>query len=95
MKSVLRIFVAGHCPNCTEARDIASALGRIYPELGVEVIDIDRPGVVVPELVFATPTYVLNDRIVSLGTPSMAELASWIEEVINGGRAKNQLPANG
>ena len=80
MKPVLKIFVAEHCSGCVEARRIAAEVGQNYPHLGVEVIDIETPDVVVPEAVFATPTYMLDDRIVSLGNPGPAEVARWAEE---------------
>jgi len=44
------------------------------------VIDLEAPEVSVPEAVFATPTYMLNDRIVSLGNPSPAEVTQWATE---------------
>ncbi|GIK37819.1 MAG: hypothetical protein BroJett011_16520 [Chloroflexota bacterium] len=80
MKPVLKIFVTEHCSGCVEARRIAAEVAQDYPHLEVEIIDLDTPGVSVPEAVFATPTYVLNNRIVSLGTPSPAEIAQWANE---------------
>lgn len=81
MKPVLKIFVTEHCSGCVEARRIAAEVAQNYPQLGVEVIDLNAPEVVVPETVFATPTYMLNNRIVSLGNPSPAEVARWAREV--------------
>ncbi|MEW5961483.1 MAG: thioredoxin family protein [Chloroflexota bacterium] len=77
MKPVLKIFVTEHCSGCVEALRIAAEVSQDYPHLGVEVIDIGAPEVSVPEAVFATPTYMLNHRIVSLGNPSPAEVAGW------------------
>jgi thiol-disulfide isomerase/thioredoxin len=80
MKPVLKIFVTEHCPGCVEALRIAAEVARDYPHLEVEVIDLNAPEVIVPEAVFATPTYMLNERIVSLGNPSPAEVARWAKE---------------
>jgi len=80
MKPVLKIFVTEHCPGCSEAHQIAAWVARDYPHLGVEVIDMNAPEVSVPEVVFATPTYMLNNRIVSLGNPSPAQVAQWAKE---------------
>jgi len=80
MKPVLKIFITEHCPGCVEARRIAAEVVQNYPHLGVEVIDLEAPEVSVPEAVFATPTYMLNDRIVSLGNPSPAEVTQWATE---------------
>jgi hypothetical protein len=77
MKPVLKIFVSGQCAGCSEALRIAAEVVENHPQLGVEVIDLNAPDVSVPEVVFATPTYMLNNRIVSLGNPSPAEVAQW------------------
>ena len=51
-----------------------------HPEIEVELIDITDPRAVVPEVVFATPTYMLDDRIVCLGNPSPEQVTQWVEE---------------
>jgi thiol-disulfide isomerase/thioredoxin len=80
MKPVLKIFVTEHCSGCVEARRIAAEVVQNYPHLRVEVIDLNAPEAIVPEAVFATPTYMLNQRIVCLGNPSPAEVAGWAKE---------------
>jgi hypothetical protein len=75
----LRVFVAKHCWGCKEAREIASQMQQGYPELTVEVIDLDGVRVEKPEEVFATPTYLLNGRVVSLGNPRPERLRKMIE----------------
>lgn len=82
MNPVLKVFVIEHCSNCDEARAIAGRIDRTYPEVQVEIIDISQPQVVVPDAVFATPTFMLNGRIVSLGTPYPEEIARRVEEAI-------------
>jgi hypothetical protein len=77
MKSVLKIFVSDDCSGCVEAQRIAAWVTRDFPQLEVELIDIGQPQASVPEAVFATPTYLLNSRIVSLGNPSPAEVTRW------------------
>lgn len=81
MKSVLRIFVAQDCPGCVEARAIAERIEQDYPNFNVEIIDIADDQKTVPDRIFATPTYMLNNRIVSLGNPRPDEIARWTEEV--------------
>ena len=80
MKPILRVFVIEHCATCDEARSIAIHIEQEYPEVTVEVVDIGDTEVVVPETVFATPTFMLNNRIVSLGNPYPEEIARVIEE---------------
>ena len=77
MKSVLKIFVRDDCSGCIEAQRIAAWVTQAFPQLKVELIDIGHPHAIVPDAVFATPTYMLNSRIVCLGNPSQAEVARW------------------
>jgi len=77
MISKLKIFVAEDCPGCVEARAIATHIEQGYPGLNVEVIDINNDPTAVPEKVFATPTYILDDRVVSLGNPGLEDITNW------------------
>lgn len=81
MKPVLKVFITENCSGCDEARRIAAHVEQDYPEIEVEVIDITDSQVAVPDAVFATPTYMLDDRIVSLGNPSSEQVARWADEV--------------
>ena len=81
MKPVLRVFIAKHCAGCIEARFVAARIERRFSGITVEIIDIDDPQAIVPEAVFATPTFMLDNRIISLGTPHIDEVAGWIEQV--------------
>lgn len=80
MKPTLKIFVAKNCPGCDEARVIAGRVEKNYPNINVELIDITSSQAAVPEAVFATPTFMLNNKIVSLGNPSPEQVAHWAEE---------------
>ncbi len=64
----LEIYITDHCANCQEAVLIAEQAGGIVG-LVVTVVNLDAPGQHVPPQVFATPTYVLNGLVVSLGNP--------------------------
>jgi hypothetical protein len=66
----LQVFVAAHCWQCPEARALAREMQNEFAALDVRVIDLDEPGAAKPAKVFAVPTFLLDDRIVSLGTPS-------------------------
>jgi hypothetical protein len=74
----LRIYISEHCWGCEQARETAAQMRRIYSELTVELVDVDRPDAETPAEVFATPTYVLNGRIVSLGNPKPETLRELI-----------------
>ncbi len=83
----LEIYITDQCTNCQEAVLIAEQ-ARTIAGLSVTVVNLDEPGQRVPPQVFATPTYVLNGLVVSLGNPERdgflaglrAELAHRSEE---------------
>jgi hypothetical protein len=64
----LDIYISDQCPNCQEAVLIAEQ-ARHITGLSVTVVNLDEPGQLVPPQVFATPTYVLDGAVVSLGNP--------------------------
>lgn len=66
----LAIYVTEHCPICAYAHEVAERIRQNYPQVDLRVIDVALPHAVVPEVVFATPTYLLNGRVWSLGNPS-------------------------
>jgi hypothetical protein len=70
--STLEIYVAEECWSCEEARRIAGAVGRAFPNVQVHLKDLNNGSR--PSEVFAAPTYLLDGRIVSLGNPSREEL---------------------
>jgi hypothetical protein len=74
----LEIVVAPNCPPCLEARSIAGEAATRFPALEVELIELDgrRP---LPERVVATPTYLLDGVVVSLGNPPREALFAEIE----------------
>jgi hypothetical protein len=82
VKPILKIFVTEPCSGCSEARRLAAWATQNYTNLVVELVDLNQPDAVVPEAVFATPTYMLNDRIISLGNPSQAEVAEWVNKAL-------------
>ena len=80
MKPALKIYVSETCPGCDEALEIATQIEQDHPEVTVELVDITDARAVVPEAVFAIPTFMLNDQVVSLGNPSPEQVAQWVEE---------------
>lgn len=65
----LELYIMLDCPTCQRAVRVAERLALQFPELLVEVIDLDAPSVAIPGNVFAAPTFRLNGGIISLGTP--------------------------
>jgi hypothetical protein len=64
------IYIAEHCPVCTYAIEVASMIRHEFPTVDVQLIRLDEPNIVIPDSVFATPTYLLNGQRWSLGNPS-------------------------
>jgi hypothetical protein len=70
----LDIGVAPGCHGCDEARAIACGMRARFPDVAVSLIELDgrrSP----PANVVATPTYLLDGRVVSLGNPTAEQLA--------------------
>lgn len=80
MTSQLKIYVRTQCTGCAEAYNTANHIQKNYPYLLVEVIDLDNPAVAAPNNVFATPTYVLDNKVVSLGNPDHNDIAEWLSK---------------
>ncbi|MCB0075095.1 MAG: hypothetical protein KDE20_26735 [Caldilineaceae bacterium] len=72
----LSIYVSAHCMTCVYAHEVAAGIRRDYPQVDVRVIDVHQPDAVVPEAIFATPTYLLDGRVWSLGNPSAEKICA-------------------
>lgn len=70
----LAVYVLGECFNCRYALATAAAIRDHYPHVEVEVIDLATA--TPPDCVFATPTYLLDGRVWSLGNPSSQQIES-------------------
>lgn len=66
----LAIYLSNHCPTCAYAYSVAEAIQRDFPAVHVRLINLNETAEAIPEAIFATPTYLLNGRIWSLGNPS-------------------------
>ncbi len=67
---------------CERARKIANRVDTEFPNLAVEIVDVDAadPG---REDVFAVPTFVLEDRVLSLGNPQESHLEEQISTLLH------------
>lgn len=70
----LAIYIAEHCEVCQYALEVADWIRKSYPHVDLQVVDINQTTEPVPESVFATPTYLLDGRVWSLGNPSNAKV---------------------
>lgn len=70
----LAIYIAEHCEVCQYALEVAAWIRQSYPQIDLQIVDIHQTTEPVPESVFATPTYLLDGRVWSLGNPSTAKV---------------------
>lgn len=68
----LQIVVTDDCWSCEESRRIAAETQARFEDVEVTLVDLHSDER--PSSVFATPTYLLNGRVISLGNPRREEL---------------------
>ena len=76
--TMLQVFVEPACPTCRRAIQLAEGVDAAYPQLVVDIVDI-RNRERERDDVFAVPTFVLDDRVLSLGNPQESTLRREIE----------------
>ena len=62
------VYVTKHCATCEYADQVVDTICRDFPQVDVRIVDLEITLEAIPEVVFATPTYLLNGRIWSLGS---------------------------
>lgn len=75
----LFVYVSANCMVCDRTHQIVAQVRMQRPSYPLEVVDLDQPDAVKPAFVFGTPTYVLGERIVSLGNPALATLLDMLD----------------
>ncbi|HRV96741.1 MAG TPA: hypothetical protein P5526_31595 [Anaerolineae bacterium] len=82
MKPILKIFVTEHCSGYDAALTIIDHIKQDYPQtFTVEVVYMTDARADIPDRVFATPTYMLDNQIVSLGNPRPEDIAHWVQKI--------------
>lgn len=76
LRQHLVVLVSADCPGCGRAREVADEVRREVPTATVEVVDVDEVGVPAGLPFLGTPSYVYNDRVISLGNPATDELVT-------------------
>lgn len=76
------IYVMQDCANCTYAYTVAEEIQRMFPQVVVRFVDMAAPGEEIPDVVFATPTYLLNGRLWSLGNPSSTQVSDTLRRLM-------------
>lgn len=79
MAAHLQIYVSAHCPNCQKARNIFEALRVEFPEVICTLVE-DQAAGEWPSAIIATPAYVLDGKLISLGNPDADDLRALLAE---------------
>lgn len=82
MAATLKIYTMTHCPTCEATRRNAAAIAERWPEVEVQLISLDAPGVTIPPQVFSVPTYLLNGDVISLGNPYLSQIESHLRPLL-------------
>src|SRR5436305_1262754 len=64
--------------SCRMTFEVVHQLRRLLPDVAVNIIDLQVPGAIKPNTVFAVPTYLWDNTIIALGNPD----AMWLAEKI-------------
>jgi alkyl hydroperoxide reductase subunit AhpF len=73
----LHVYVTETCWACQEARSIVAEVKPQFPDMEIELRDLNDERR--PSQVFATPTYILDERTIFLGNPTREELIQKLE----------------
>ena len=68
----LDVYIEDSCWACAESRRIVADIAPIVPNVDIKLRNLDDQRR--PSTVFATPTYVLDGRVIYLGNPTREEL---------------------
>lgn len=75
----LRVVVSAGCTTCRYALRLVESVRRLRPRQPVEVIDLDDRAVAVPAGVVGTPTFLLGERVLWLGNPTLDDLLATLD----------------
>jgi len=81
--TTLCVYIEPDCWNCNEARVLAQEIAAAFPQLNVQIVEMVT-GAAKPDYIFATPTFILNDRVISLGNPTREALRDRIMHALVG-----------
>lgn len=73
------VLVTADCPACERVPDVVAAVRRLRPGVDVTVVDISTEDIPDGVPFVGTPTYLVEERIVSLGNPDPQDLVTILE----------------
>jgi len=72
--AMLQVYVSADCASCATAHQRVAQVQRLRPHQSVELIDLAQIDAMRPPYIFGTPTYCLDNQVISLGNPSLSAL---------------------
>jgi hypothetical protein len=72
--ALLQVYVSADCASCATAHQRIAQVQRLRPHQPVELIDLAQIDAIRPAYIFGTPTYCLDNQVISLGNPSLPAL---------------------
>jgi len=73
-RPLLDVLIVPHCFGCERARHLAAETQGHFPELAVQVVDLEASQAPLPRGLIAVPAYVLNGRLLFTGNPTAEAL---------------------
>ena len=62
---------------------VAAEITKRFPQIVTEIINLDDPCAIKPENVFAVPTYVLDEEVLSLGNPHREQIIAKVTAALS------------
>lgn len=75
----LQVYVSAGCWSCQETHQIVADISPLFPDIHVEMLDMEKGNQ--PSNVFASPTYLLDGRVIFLGNPTREQLRLKLETI--------------
>jgi hypothetical protein len=73
------VYIEDSCWACAESRRIVAEVAPQFPDVDFELCGLEDSRR--PSAVFATPTYVLDGRVIYMGNPTREELIQKLQEI--------------
>lgn len=81
----LEVYIEWDCLVCRRSLRLAEHVRQRFPTVDVRIVNVTTERGEHSDLVIATPTFILNGRIFSLGNPSQADLDAAIAALLTQG----------
>jgi hypothetical protein len=70
MQSQLQVYYDSNCTTALFTQELISSVRNLRPRLSIEVVDLNKLNVQVPNTIVAVPAYVLNGDTIFMGNPT-------------------------